>query len=459
MLTPMPPMPRQPHPIRGFERAIGSAKVVAVIQRASPKGDAPYEQPHGKACRTSVVVALLLVIHSGLLAYSAYVHSPTLNEPGHLVAGISHWRFELFRVNPPLVRMVAALPVMVAGVETDWSNFYDGPGARPVFSMGGESDRGQRREVVRPVYVGSLGVRPLQLDWRHRLFCLGTRSVRANGRSPGDDPLVLLTEHPCPCFPDHRRRSRGCPVPGSLLRILEMGTAPDLAIDISCRGCLGSASLLAVGWLACPAGSHGTGEADLSTMTVGQVICGEYDASALGKTIECFRQPVGCPSAWAGTSSISVGITIQGNLAVVSASGTASVTISLPNPNGCNPQGFVARERCSTRYGAEPMSNPGRWLRTRFVACPKYRGGVCTNQTKTLGIPIPATQLALTNAAVDTMPGGGLAIPDVPVGTTFPVTGVYCLVDGNTVSHSYSPGTTGVGVHYEVPDQNCVTSP
>ena len=32
--------------------------------------------------------------------------------------------------------MVAALPVMVAGVETDWSNFYDGPGARPVFSMG-----------------------------------------------------------------------------------------------------------------------------------------------------------------------------------------------------------------------------------------------------------------------------------------------------------------------------------
>ncbi len=114
---------------------------MAVIQRASPKGDAPYEQPHGKACRTWVVVALLLVIHSGLLAYSAYVHSPTLNEPGHLVAGISHWRFgrfELFRVNPPLVRMVAALPVMVAGVEADWSNFYDGPGARPVFRMGGD---------------------------------------------------------------------------------------------------------------------------------------------------------------------------------------------------------------------------------------------------------------------------------------------------------------------------------
>ena len=36
-------------------------------------------------------VAVLLVIHTGLLGYSAYVHSPTKNEPGHLVAGLSHW--------------------------------------------------------------------------------------------------------------------------------------------------------------------------------------------------------------------------------------------------------------------------------------------------------------------------------------------------------------------------------
>ena len=84
-------------------------------------------------------IVLLLVIHSGLLAYSAYVHSPTLNEPGHLVAGLSHWkfgRFELYRVNPPLVRMVAALPVMAVGYIEDWSGFFDDPGARPVFNMG-----------------------------------------------------------------------------------------------------------------------------------------------------------------------------------------------------------------------------------------------------------------------------------------------------------------------------------
>ena len=93
------------------------------------------EQP--KAARQ--VVLALLVVHTGLLAYSAYVHSPTLNEPGHLVAGLSHWkfgRFEVYRVNPPLVKMIAALPVMAVGYEEDWSGFYEGPGARPEMAMG-----------------------------------------------------------------------------------------------------------------------------------------------------------------------------------------------------------------------------------------------------------------------------------------------------------------------------------
>jgi len=32
--------------------------------------------------------------------------------------------------------MVAALPVMAVGYEEDWSEFYERPGARPVFRMG-----------------------------------------------------------------------------------------------------------------------------------------------------------------------------------------------------------------------------------------------------------------------------------------------------------------------------------
>lgn len=88
---------------------------------------------------TAAAVVLLLGTHAGLLAYSATRHSPTLNEPGHLVAGLTHWefgRFEVYCVNPPLVHYVAAIPVLIAGYEPDWSGIYDSRGARPEFSMG-----------------------------------------------------------------------------------------------------------------------------------------------------------------------------------------------------------------------------------------------------------------------------------------------------------------------------------
>lgn len=97
--------------------------------------NALLEQP--RAAHRAVIG--LLAVHTCLLAYSAFVHSPTLNEPGHLVAGLSYWkfgRFEIYRVNPPLVKMIAALPVIVFGYEEDWSGFYEGPGARPEIAMG-----------------------------------------------------------------------------------------------------------------------------------------------------------------------------------------------------------------------------------------------------------------------------------------------------------------------------------
>lgn len=85
------------------------------------------------------LVVAMLAVHSGLLLYSAYAHSPTLNEPAHLAAGLSHWkfgRFDLYRVNPPLVRLVAALPVIAAGYEEDWSGYSTGPDSRPVYRVG-----------------------------------------------------------------------------------------------------------------------------------------------------------------------------------------------------------------------------------------------------------------------------------------------------------------------------------
>ncbi|HEX4414476.1 MAG TPA: glycosyltransferase family 39 protein [Lacipirellulaceae bacterium] len=85
------------------------------------------------------VLAVLLLIQTLLLGYSGYCHSPTLDEPAHLVAGLSYWkfgRFDIYSVNPPLVRLFAALPVMAVGHEVDWNAHAEGPGARPEMKLG-----------------------------------------------------------------------------------------------------------------------------------------------------------------------------------------------------------------------------------------------------------------------------------------------------------------------------------
>jgi 4-amino-4-deoxy-L-arabinose transferase-like glycosyltransferase len=67
---------------------------------------------------------LLLSIHAALLAYSAACHSPTWDEPFHVVGGVRRWecgRFDLNIGNPPLVGMIAALPVLATRPQTDWS--------------------------------------------------------------------------------------------------------------------------------------------------------------------------------------------------------------------------------------------------------------------------------------------------------------------------------------------------
>ena len=88
-----------------------------------------------------MAVTLLLLVHAALLAHSATQHSPTMLEPALLASGLHHWesgRFELYRVNPPLVRMVAALPVIAAGYRSDWGGFYEAPGARREFAVGSD---------------------------------------------------------------------------------------------------------------------------------------------------------------------------------------------------------------------------------------------------------------------------------------------------------------------------------
>ncbi len=105
---------------------------------------------------------LLLAIHAILLAHSAAQHSPAWDEVGHLVGGISHWRlgtFDLYRVNPPLVRMVAVAPLLFTDVEADWSR-YDA-------AVGSRSERSIRRDFIK-----ANGPRSLDLHTVARWACI-----------------------------------------------------------------------------------------------------------------------------------------------------------------------------------------------------------------------------------------------------------------------------------------------
>lgn len=108
---------------------------------SQPQNPAQAAGLFGKAGRfRSWVICALLACLMTHLVWSAVVHSPTFDEPAFLVAGLSHWQtgaFDLYSVNPPLVRTVATAPV-AAFMETvtDWSHVRQRPGRRPEFTLG-----------------------------------------------------------------------------------------------------------------------------------------------------------------------------------------------------------------------------------------------------------------------------------------------------------------------------------
>lgn len=89
--------------------------------------------------RAIALALALLTIQTGLLIYRAASESYTRNEHAHLAAGVSHLEFgnyDLFRVNPPLVRTLAALGPWFRGYRADWSMFSSRPELRSEFAMG-----------------------------------------------------------------------------------------------------------------------------------------------------------------------------------------------------------------------------------------------------------------------------------------------------------------------------------
>lgn len=101
----------------------------------------PLKPPLDRPCngRETRVAAIFIVLHVGLVVWGDLRHSPNAMEAVDLPAGLYHLefgRFDLRIVNPPLVRVVAALPVAALGAERDWRSIATGPGRRAEFPVG-----------------------------------------------------------------------------------------------------------------------------------------------------------------------------------------------------------------------------------------------------------------------------------------------------------------------------------
>ncbi|MEW4487643.1 glycosyltransferase family 39 protein [Thalassoglobus sp. JC818] len=86
-----------------------------------------------------VTIISLMVVHTGLVAWASWRYSPTQDEIGHLAAGLGVWKFQdfsLYRVNPPLVRTIAAAPLLFVDHEEDWSEYHPGATIRQEFDLG-----------------------------------------------------------------------------------------------------------------------------------------------------------------------------------------------------------------------------------------------------------------------------------------------------------------------------------
>lgn len=89
----------------------------------------------------NLLLGALLAVQCGLLAWVGSCASPNNDEVGHLGAGCYLWafgRFDVYRVNPPLVRAVAAIPAVVCRAKCSWTSYVHEDDGRPEWELGKE---------------------------------------------------------------------------------------------------------------------------------------------------------------------------------------------------------------------------------------------------------------------------------------------------------------------------------
>jgi hypothetical protein len=106
-----------------------------IEQTRSGDGKSPLFPKRGLAAAgpmTPFIVSLLLVQVVLLVALN-WRTAPNQTEVGHMGAAVYLWnagKFDVYHVNPPLVRAISGLPVVLCGPRYDWTYYSTSPANR-----------------------------------------------------------------------------------------------------------------------------------------------------------------------------------------------------------------------------------------------------------------------------------------------------------------------------------------
>jgi len=151
-----------------------------LLDRAATKRSIKHPGREQGGRLAKITFLAILSVHVAFLAYAATVHSPVSTETERLAAGLSHLdlgAFGLYRVNPPLVRTVAAVPVALARPHLDWRLYDANPRRRSEYAVGAAFSWDNRRRLQDFVVVARWACIPFSVvgaivcfSWANSLY-------------------------------------------------------------------------------------------------------------------------------------------------------------------------------------------------------------------------------------------------------------------------------------------------
>lgn len=104
-----------------------------------------------------ILPIVFVITFLALLLGGIFVNAPVQSEDAHLASGLSHWRYgtyALYRVNPPLVREVATLPLyLFCEDHSSWKQYADYPIMRKEYAVGVDYLKENKNVVFRNMIV------------------------------------------------------------------------------------------------------------------------------------------------------------------------------------------------------------------------------------------------------------------------------------------------------------------